>query len=143
MGIVAVNRLCYEKWFLTGGRNITVEGNYGSDVKMDFLFIIFVLVYAYAGDQANYYLKYHIMGVRAEVYSNTGDYTLDNNAYLYLEIILTDEGLRNVNDILLIINKYINIMKSEGYKQKYFDDFVAKILHPSADSRISTANTLS
>ena len=51
--------------------------NYGSGVKMDFLFIIFVLVYAYAGDQANYYLKYHIMGVRAEVYSNTGDYTLD------------------------------------------------------------------
>ena len=44
---------------------------------MDFLVIIFTLVYAYAGDQANYYLKYHILGVRAEIYSNTGDYTLD------------------------------------------------------------------
>ena len=44
---------------------------------MEFLSIILILVYVYAGDQANYYLKYHIMGVRAEIYGNTGDYTLN------------------------------------------------------------------
>ena len=53
-----------------------------------------------------------------------GEFTLDNNSYLYIQIILTEEGLKNINNILQIINKYINVMKSEGYKQKYFDDFI-------------------
>ena len=60
-------------------------------------------------------------------YSNleiAGDYSLDNNSYLNIEMTLTEEGLKEINDILLIINKYITILKSEGYKQKYFDDFI-------------------
>ena len=52
---------------------------------MEFLSIILILVYVYAGDKANYYLKYHIMGVRAEVYSNTGDYTL--NRFIWAVIL--------------------------------------------------------
>lgn len=43
---------------------------------MDFLFIILLAVYAYAGDKANYYLKYHLLGVRAEMYGDTWDYVL-------------------------------------------------------------------
>lgn len=43
---------------------------------MEILGLILILVYAYAGDQANYYLKYHVMGVQAEIYGDTGDYIL-------------------------------------------------------------------
>ena len=41
---------------------------------MEFLSMILILVYVYAGDKANYYLKYHVLGVQAELYDNTGDY---------------------------------------------------------------------
>ncbi|MBR6961234.1 hypothetical protein IKH79_00510 [Candidatus Saccharibacteria bacterium] len=35
-----------------------------------------MLIYCYAGDKANDYLKYHILGRRAEIYSDTGNYLL-------------------------------------------------------------------
>lgn len=38
--------------------------------------VILLLVYLFAGDQANQYLKYHILNVRAEVYSDTNDFIL-------------------------------------------------------------------
>ena len=38
--------------------------------------------------------------------------------------MLTDHGFDNINDILIIINKYMNIIKEEGYKQEYFNNFV-------------------
>ena len=41
---------------------------------MEIFGIILTLVYIYAGDKANYYLKYHLLGVRAEVYGDTGNY---------------------------------------------------------------------
>ena len=40
-----------------------------------FEMLIFI-VYLYAGDRAIYYLKYHILNTRAELYSNTGDYII-------------------------------------------------------------------
>ena len=40
----------------------------------DFLFVFLFFAYAYAGDKANYYLKYHLLGVRAEIYGDTWDY---------------------------------------------------------------------
>ena len=40
-----------------------------------FELIIFV-IYIYAGVKAIYYLKYHILNTRAEIYSNTGDYII-------------------------------------------------------------------
>ena len=54
----------------------------------------------------------------------SGEILLDNNTYLKLKMILTEDGLNNINNVLLIINKYINIMKEEGYEQKYFNDFI-------------------
>ena len=54
----------------------------------------------------------------------SGERTLDNNTIFAIEIVLTDNGLNNINNILLIINKYINIMKNEGYKIEYFNDFI-------------------
>ena len=38
---------------------------------MDVLICLAVLFYVYVGDKANYYLKYHVLGMRAEIYSNT------------------------------------------------------------------------
>ena len=42
----------------------------------DIITIAAFFIYAYAGDSANYYLKYHLLNQRAEIYSNTGDYIL-------------------------------------------------------------------
>ena len=52
------------------------------------------------------------------------DLYLKNNDYFYLTLILTEEGLKEINNIILIINKYIELMKEEGYKQEYFNNFV-------------------
>lgn len=47
---------------------------------MDTIFNIFgiivLLIYAYSGDKANYYLKYHLLGVRGEIYGDTGNYIM-------------------------------------------------------------------
>ena len=43
---------------------------------MEIIALILMFVYFYAGDQANYYLKYHLLNVRAEVYGDTGNYIL-------------------------------------------------------------------
>jgi len=43
---------------------------------MEIFSLILILIYVYAGDKANYYLKYHLLGVQAEIYGNTGDYIL-------------------------------------------------------------------
>lgn len=43
---------------------------------MEALGTILILVYVYAGDKANYYLKYHLLNVEAEYYGNTGNYLL-------------------------------------------------------------------
>lgn len=42
----------------------------------DFFFLILLLIYAFAGDKANYYLKYHLLGQRAEIYGDTWNYIL-------------------------------------------------------------------
>ena len=43
---------------------------------MEIIFLIFMAIYWYAGDKANYYLKYHLLNRRAEIYSDTGNYIL-------------------------------------------------------------------
>ena len=40
------------------------------------LFFAVFGVYLYFGDKAIYYIKYHILNTRAEIYSNTGDYII-------------------------------------------------------------------
>ena len=43
---------------------------------MEALETIFILIYVYVGDKANYYLKQHLLNVEAEYYTNTGNYLL-------------------------------------------------------------------
>ena len=52
---------------------------------------------------------------------------IDNNNYFYIEIYLSEKGLNEINEFILIINKYIDIMKEEGYKKEYFINFVKYI----------------
>ena len=72
----------------------------------------------------------------------SGDFTLDNNTVFAVQMILTEDGLKNINDVLLIINKYINIMKKEGCKQKYFDDFI-KYMNNKDILKFNKKNTIS
>ena len=55
------------------------------------------------------------------------DIILENNVYFKIKLTLTKYGINNINDILIIINKYIDIIKEQGYQQKYFNDFVKYI----------------
>ena len=47
----------------------------------------------------------------------------NNNAFSII-IELSENGLNNIRDVLLIIYKYIDIIKKEGYKKRYFDNFI-------------------
>ena len=44
---------------------------------MEIIGLLLIGLYWYAGDQANQYLKYHILDVRAEFYGNWGDYMVE------------------------------------------------------------------
>ena len=56
-----------------------------------------------------------------------GNSHLDNNTYFTLSLVLTEKGFNNINDVLVIINRYIDIIKKEGYFEDYFKDFVRYI----------------
>ena len=62
------------------------------------------------------------IAVKDKISVSRTDY-LDNNNFFLVTIQLTEEGLNNINDILVIINKYIEIMKNEGYKKEYYINF--------------------
>ena len=49
---------------------------------------------------------------------------IGKNNVFYVRLILTDNGLNNVDEVLIIIYKYIEIMKKEGYKKELFDNFI-------------------
>ena len=49
---------------------------------------------------------------------------LENNDYFIISTTLTEEGLKNINDVLLIINKYLDIMKENGYKKQYYNNYI-------------------
>ena len=57
---------------------------------------------------------------------NTNEF-INNNNYFVIEIYLSEKGLNEINEVILIINKYIDIMKEEGYKKEYFINFVKYI----------------
>ena len=38
--------------------------------------LILIIIYVFCGDKANYYLKYHLLNIRAEVHSDMNDYIL-------------------------------------------------------------------
>ena len=48
----------------------------------------------------------------------------ENNFIFILEIILTQNGINNIDDILHIIHKYIDKIKEEGFKKEYFLNFI-------------------
>ena len=52
---------------------------------------------------------------------------MKNNSYFSISLTLTEDGINNVNDILVIVNKYIDIIKEEGYKMDYFYNFIKYI----------------
>jgi len=47
-----------------------------------------------------------------------------NNSVFNIDLELTENGLNNLKDVLLIIYKYINIIKREGFKREYFNNFI-------------------
>ena len=49
---------------------------------------------------------------------------LQNNYVITVSFILSEKGLVELEEVLLIIYKYINLIKSEGYKKDYFRDFI-------------------
>ena len=49
---------------------------------------------------------------------------LATNDFIYITITLTEEGFNSINEIIKIVNKYIDIMKEEGYTKEYFNNFV-------------------
>ena len=48
----------------------------------------------------------------------------ENNFIFVIEFILTQKGIKNIDDILHIIYKYIDIIKAEGFDKKYFLNFI-------------------
>ena len=49
---------------------------------------------------------------------------IENNNIISVYITLTDEGLEKIDEVLLIVYKYIEILKNKGYEKKYFEDFI-------------------
>ena len=68
--------------------------------------------------------NYIVMDNRPEV---SGDILMDNNIYFKIVLYLTETGINNINEILIIINKYIDIIKEKGCERKYFNDFIKYI----------------
>ena len=49
---------------------------------------------------------------------------IKNNNIIQFIFQITNEAVENIDKVLLIIYKYIEIMKSKGYEKKYFEDFI-------------------
>ena len=49
---------------------------------------------------------------------------IQNNNVFSINLELTQNGLNNIKEILIIIYNYISIMKKEGYKKEYFKNFI-------------------
>ena len=52
------------------------------------------------------------------------DVQIENNNVVKLTVYLTEEGVKKISDVLLIIFKYIEIIKKQGYEKKYFENFI-------------------
>ena len=49
---------------------------------------------------------------------------IQNNNVFSINIKLSDNGINNIRDILILIYKYIEIIKEEGFKEEYFNNFI-------------------
>ena len=63
------------------------------------------------------------IAMNSKFLADRDDY-LTNNDFIYISIALTEEGFNSINEIIKIVNKYIDIIKEEGYKKEYFNNFV-------------------
>jgi len=52
------------------------------------------------------------------------EFSNENNFIFVIEIILTQKGIDNIDDILLIIYRYIDKLKAEGFEKEYFLNFI-------------------
>ena len=56
---------------------------------------------------------------------STGILISVNDKHLFeVLLILSQNGVDNLDDVVLILYKYIDIIKKEGYKKKYFNNFI-------------------
>ena len=49
---------------------------------------------------------------------------LENNNVMVIQFYLSQNGIKNIEEVLTIIYKYIDIMKNEGYKKVYFENYI-------------------
>ena len=52
------------------------------------------------------------------------EFSNENNFIFVIEIILTQKGIDNIDDLLLTIYKYIDILKTKGFEKEYFLNFI-------------------
>ena len=52
---------------------------------------------------------------------NKAKMEIENNNVVALQLPLTEEGVKEISEVLLIIFKYIEIIKKQGYEKKYFE----------------------
>ena len=67
--------------------------------------------------EKNFMTRYNRLGV----FTHT---LIKNNNVMVIEFYLSDNGLKNLEEVLTIIYKYIDIMKNEGYKREYFENYI-------------------
>lgn len=76
------------------------------DAILDFLGALLFFAYIYFGNMANNWFKYNVMGVRAEIYSDTGQH--------YLNKIIWATILGWISIPLAIILSLAGVGKSKG-----------------------------
>ena len=58
---------------------------------------------------------------RINVYTHA---LIENNNIMDIEFYLSKNGLENLEEVLAIIYKYIDIMKKEGWKKEFFENYI-------------------
>ena len=49
---------------------------------------------------------------------------IKNNNIISITMVITNKAVENLNEFLLIIYKFIELIKIKGYEKKYFEDFI-------------------
>ena len=111
---------------------------FDSELKVDLLIIFFQfgkIDYKELQFEVIHYLEYlfnseSLHNILIEKNYISGRITFDliveieNNNVVALQLPLTEEGVKEISEVLLIIFKYIEIIKKQGYEKKYFENFI-------------------
>ena len=111
---------------------------FNSETKLNMLFVVFqfgnidykelqfevieYLTYLFNSKSLSNILiekNYITQGISLENYAE-----IENNNVILLNIGLTEKGINELSEVLLIIYKYIEIIKKQGYERKYFENFI-------------------